>query len=123
MATGISVHGMAYPDTPGAGASQWEEMAGVSPLSPLVGGPGFDASGSHLPYNIDGARSRVVSNDVPDSRPVAAGGMLLDDWRDLLNFRGSPVPWLLVLTLAMVGFAQFRIQARAGKAKGSFALG
>lgn len=124
MATGVSPHGMSWPDVP-AGASQWEAMSGVSPLSPAVGGPGYDVTGSHLPYNIEGARSRIVSQDAP--APALGGGHpgshLLDDWRDVFNWKGSPIPWLLLLTLTMVGFAQFRVQARAGKLKANAALG
>jgi hypothetical protein len=122
MATGVSQRGMTYPDVP-AGASQWEAMSGVSPMSPAVGGPGLDGSGSHLPYNVDGARSRIVSNDAQVNIAPAAGAHLMDDWRDVFNWKGSPIPWLLLLTLVMVGFAQFRVQARAGKASGSLALG
>jgi hypothetical protein len=119
---GVSPHGVAYPDTP-AGASQWAAMSGAHPMSPLVGGPGLDASGSNLPYQVDGARARIVSNDAQLNIGPAAGGRLLDDWRDVFNWKGSPIPWLLLLTLVMVGFAHFRVQARVGKGSIHAALG
>jgi hypothetical protein len=124
MATGVinNPGGVAAPaDVYGAGADSWAAMTGVSPLSPAVGGPGY--GGQALPYDVDGGRSRIVTNDVPATMHVAAGGSLLDSWQDVLNWRGSPIPWLLLLTLVMVGFAQFRISARAGKASGNISLG
>lgn len=124
MATGVinNPGGVASPaDVAFAGADAWEQMTGVSPMSPAVGGPGWNEA--HLPYDVDGARSRVVTNDAPTMIPVAAGASTLDSWKDVFNWRGSPVPWLLLLTLCMVGFAQFRIQAKAGRIKGGVALG
>jgi hypothetical protein len=130
MATG-TVHqsgGVASPaDLPFAGAAEWSAMTGVSPMSPLVGGPGLAGGGGQasLPYNVDGARSRVVTNGTagPVGAADAAGMNLLDDWRDVFNFRGSPAPWLLLFILVMLGLMQLRVSARAGKAKGNIALG
>lgn len=123
MATGVvnQSGGVAAPsDVPFAGADQWSQMTGVSPMSPLVGGPGLGTA--NLPYNVDGARSRIVSNDAgPDT--AAPHLSVLDDWRDVLNFRGSPMPWLLLLMLVMLGFMQLRIHARAGKASANAAIG
>ncbi|HXU61113.1 MAG TPA: hypothetical protein VN962_05385 [Polyangia bacterium] len=113
---------MAYPDVP-AGASEWSRMTGVHSMSPMVGGPGLDGSGSGLPYNVDGARSRVTTNDAAVNYAPAMAAHTLDDWRDVFNFKGSPIPWLLLLTLVMVGFAHFRVQTRVGKASANVALG
>jgi hypothetical protein len=115
--------GVAVPaDVQMAGVGAWEQMTGVSAMSPLVGGPGMN--GGSLPYNVDGARSRIVSNDAATVDPVLGpGANMLDDWRDVLNFRGSPVPWLLLGTLVIVGFMHLRVEARAGKARGNIALG
>lgn len=125
MAYGVNQDpgGLASPaDVAGAGVGAWEQMTGVSAMSPLVGGPGMN--GSALPYNVDGARSRIVSNDSATTDPVMGpGASLLDDWRDVFNFKGSPVPWLLIGSLIIVGFMHLRVQARAGKARGNIALG
>lgn len=114
---------MAPADVPYAGADAWSQTTGVSPMSPLVGGPGMiGAGGSQLPYNVDGAHSRIVSNGADPVVQDPASGVL-DDWRDVVNFRGSPIPWLLLFILVMVGFMQLRVSARAGKVAGNVALG
>jgi hypothetical protein len=48
---------------------------------------------------------------------------MLDDWRDLFNFRGSPMPWLLLFGLAMLGFMDVAVRARVGPARASAAVG
>jgi hypothetical protein len=132
MATGLSASGgggiMAPADVRGAGEFEWATVAGVPPTSYLVGGPTFDG-------DVDRGRSRIVTT--PDGQVgPATGGLaatpdgstpgveLVDTWRDLFNFRGSPMPWLLVLALVMLGFMQFRLSARgrAGRARGSGSL-
>jgi hypothetical protein len=127
MATGIvdDPGGVMSPaDVHYAGVDQWERLTGMSPFNPLVGGPGYDVTGSGLPYNVDGARSRIVSTGADVITPMGGPGVhLLDDWRDAFNFKGSPVPWLLLFSLAILGFMQLRVSARAGKAKGNIALG
>lgn len=129
MATGIvnQPGGVAAPaDVAFAGADQWSQLSGMSPMSPLVGGPGYSGvvagNAGPMPYNVDGAHSRIVSND---AAPDAAQPHLsvLDDWRDVLNFRGSPIPWLLLLMLVILGFMHLRIQARAGSAHVHAAIG
>lgn len=125
MATGVvqDSGGVAAPtDVYMAGAGAWEQMTGVSAMSPLVGGPGLGRG--DMPYNVDGARSRIVSNDAATVDPVMGpGANVLDSWRDVLNFKGSPIPWLLLLSLVIVGFMHLRVEARAGKARGNIALG
>lgn len=124
MATGTLYQsgGVAGPtDVPYAGFAEWEQMTGVSALSPLVGGSG---GRSDMPYNVDGARSRVVTTGqgMAAQAPDGPGVSLLDDWRDAFNPQ-SPAFWVLMLLLAMIGFMQLRVSARAGKAKASAAIG
>lgn len=125
MATGVTHQpgGVMSPADVGyAGASQWEQMTGMTAISPLVGGPGF--GDGTMPYNIDGARSRIVTTGAGAMGPMQGPGVdLLDDWRDVFNFRGSPAPWLLLLMLVILGFMQLRVSARAGRAKGNIAIG
>jgi hypothetical protein len=113
---------MSPADVHFAGVDAWQRMTGMSPMSPLVGG--FGGGDGTLPYNVDGA-SRIVSTGAAGSMSGVGGpGVhLLDDWRDIYNFRGSPAPWLLLLILVMLGFMQLRVAARAGAAKGNIALG
>jgi hypothetical protein len=129
MATGTVYQsgGVAAPsDVPYAGASEWERMTGMSAMSPLVGGPGVPGGAPVMPYGVGERGSRIVSNGTAGNAamdPSGPGVALLDDWRDVFNFRGSPVPWLLLLSLVMLGLMQLRVSARAGKAKGDIALG
>jgi hypothetical protein len=123
MATGAAYQpgGVAAPsDVPYAGAAEWAGMTGVHPSSPLVGAGG----GGNLPYNVDGSRSRVITTESTMTRAADDPGLaVLDTWRDVFNFRGSPAPWILLLALVMLGLMQLRISARAGKARGNIALG
>lgn len=109
---------MSSADVQGAGVDAWTRTAGIPPTSALVGGPGDPTDAWHLPYNVDRGRGRIVTNDAPTG-PVGGPGVgLLDDWRDIINWRHSPVPWLLIFTLAVVGLMQFRVMVRAGGRKG-----
>jgi hypothetical protein len=128
VAYGVTESGgvMAPTDVAGSGDYEWAKMAGVSPTNPLVGGPGWGAD----PFDPDRGRSRIVTTPDGGAGPATGGIMApagelaqLDDWRDLFNFRGSPMPWLLLLALVMLGFMELRVQARAGGARASAALG
>lgn len=109
-------------DVRGAGDAEWANLTGISPDHPLVGG------GSNMPYNIVSENSRIVTTPAGQSGAASTGGLAssptnsfaaegikqLDDWRDLFNFKGSPMPWLLILALAVLFFAHASVQARAG---------
>jgi hypothetical protein len=129
MATGTLYQsgGVAAPsDVPYAGADEWSRMSGMSPLSPLVGGPGVPGGAPVMQYTVGEKGSRMVTNGTVGSTAMDPGGpgvALLDSWRDVFNFRGSPVPWLLLFSLIMLGLMQLRVSARAGRAKGDLALG
>jgi hypothetical protein len=113
----------ATPDIPGLGPLSWAEMAGMSPEHPMVGGPDIAGLGA---FDVDRGRSRIVSlPDVgPTAGPVAGPGVnLIDDWRDLFNFRGSPMPWLLLGSVVVLGLMQLRISARVGKSNIKTAIG
>lgn len=121
---------MAPADVRGAGEFEWATIGGLEPTNPLVGGPSYTDG----PLQPDRGRNRIVTTPDGNSGPATSGvaaspdGMAqLDDWRDLFNLKGSPMPWLLILALAMLGFMQFRLAARAsaGRARlgGKLALG
>jgi hypothetical protein len=117
---------MAPADVIGAGEAEWARTSGIAATHPLVGGPSWGSD----PFDPDRGRSRIVTTSDGAAGPATGGIMApagelaqLDDWRDLFNFRGSPMPWLLVLALVMVGFMELRVQARAGGARASAAIG
>lgn len=116
---------IAPPDVRGAGEMQWSTVSGMEPTSPLVGGPHVEGLGR---FDVDRGRSRIVSipgatDPATGSGAGAPGVELLDDWRDLFNFKGSPMPWLLLLALAALGFAQLSVAARVGPAKAAAGIG
>lgn len=112
---------VASPDVPAAGELSWSTMSGIETGHPLVtgqrGGPAFDPDAG---FRI---ASLPPGETVPGAAAGAPGVELLDDWRDLFNFKGSPMPWLLLLSLAALGFVQFSIAGRAGPAKAGASLG
>lgn len=133
MATGLTSDGgvMAPADVRDAGELEWSTTSGVSPTNPIAsrGRPDFG-------FDPDWGRGdRIVTTPEGNVGGPAGGGVmatpdgvqLLDDWRDLLNFKGSPMPWLLLGALIFVGFMSFRVEARARagarRASASAALG
>lgn len=128
MPTGMirSSGAIAPPDVRGAGEMEWSTISGASPESLEVGGPYVEGLRS---WDADRGYSRVITT-VPGAREPASGAgagapgvELIDDWRDLFNFRGSPMPWLLLFALAMLGFAQLGASARVGPARASASVG
>lgn len=109
---------MSGADVAGAGQDAWSRVAGVPPLSVLVGGPGHPDDPISPAYNVSRLANRIVTQDATPGPLTGPGIELLDDWRDTLNFRGSPVPWLLLMTLGIVGLMQFRLMVRAGGKRG-----
>lgn len=110
-------------DVRGGGSMEWAAMIGVAPDHPLIGGSGSRA------YNVaeDQQNTRIVTTPAGQSGAASHGGLAavpdgmggkavnqLDDWRDLFNFKGSPMPWLCLIALAVLFFAHASIQARAG---------
>lgn len=130
MATGMTEWSgaVAPTDVANQGEHSWATVSGMSPSHPLVGGPHIGGLGS---FDVDRGRSQIVT--LPDSGGAAApwtgvmagapGVHLLDDWRDLFNFKGSPMPWLLLLALAAVGVAQLSVAGRVGPLRASAAAG
>lgn len=109
---------LAPVDVQGAGSLSWAEVAGVRPSSPLV------SDGNQLGWDVN---PRIVTTPrgqagpatggliaTPDGAGVDNGLAQLDDWRDLFNFKGSPVPWILLISLGVLTFAHASVQARAG---------
>ncbi|MFL5901241.1 MAG: hypothetical protein ACJ75S_08600 [Solirubrobacterales bacterium] len=105
----------------------------MSPTNPLASRSRTDYGG----FDPDHARGdRIVTTPEGQAGPATDGVMagadlpgvaVLDSWHDLFNFKGSPMPWLLLLALLFLGFMQFRVDARARagrtRASASAALG
>lgn len=134
MATGLTEFsgGFATPDVPGGGEADWTRLAGLPPTHPMVGGPDVAGLGQ---YDVDRGRSRtgaITSLPASEGGGTATwtgslagvpGAEIFDDWRDLFNFRGSPMPWLLMFALAALGLMQLAISGRLGPARASVAVG
>jgi hypothetical protein len=117
MATGLIQNSggvLAPADVVGGGQDAWSRVAGIPAYSAIVGGPGHPDDQWRMPYNVDRSRGRIVTNDAPDAAAGPGTGML-EDWKDILNVKHSPVPWLLLLSLLVLGLMQFRVMARVGK--------
>jgi hypothetical protein len=118
---------LAAADVRGGGDMEWAQLTGIKPGHPLIS--------PHENRN----ENRMVTTPAGQSGPAGTGGVMatpdgaipglnqLDDWRDLFNFKGSPMPWLLLIALGILFFAQASIKARAGafgrSASASAALG
>lgn len=127
---------IAAADVRGAGNMEWASLVGVPASHPLVasgGGtmPGVDPDFPNrrivtLPEGQSGSAATGGLAAVPDGEAQAAISMI-DDWRDLFNFSGSPMPWIFLIALGIILFAQASIRARAGafgrEATASAALG
>ena len=140
MATGLDpAYGgavIAAADVRGAGSMEWASLIGVPPGHPLVSSGGGVMPG----VDPDFPNRRVVTLPEGQSGSAASGGLaatpdgmgggaiaMIDDWRDLFNLQGSPMPWLLLIAFGILIFAQLSIKARAGafgrQAAASAALG
>lgn len=123
---------IAPADVRGAGEAEWQTVSGMSPGNPLVGGPRVAGLGA---FDVDRGRGShpmpgMVTMPGEGGAQPWTGAMagvpgveLLDDWKDLFNFRGSPMPWLLLLALAALGVAQLSISGRVGPIRAGGSVG
>lgn len=119
--------GAVAPGDKGDGEMSWQTVSGMNPGSPMVGGPHVPGLGM---FDVDRGRARIVTLPGEGGAAPWTGAMagvpgveLLDDWRDLFNFKGSPMPWLLLLALAALGVAQLSISGRVGPIRASAGAG
>jgi hypothetical protein len=112
MATGQGQGGglFALPDMPELGASTWAEMSGVHPDSPLVGGRGTPSGGVDPDFKY-----RRVAVATPDGMPVGQRA----HFSEVMNFSGSPMPWLLLAALAYFGLVHLHLAGRLGPYRAS----
>lgn len=101
------------PDVRGAGSMEWGQMVGVSVDHPLVAA---SDRGSNL---ISDRWSRVVTRPLgqtggpagetiatPEGKPNYIG-----DWRDVFNFKGSAIPWLLIFLIIIFYLSHLKLRA------------
>jgi len=100
-------------DLRGAGPMEWAGMTGIDASHPLVTG------GGELNNNINERWNRVVTQPYGQAGPASDtiatpdGGVTgMNHWRDIFNFHGSSVPWLLALLVAIVFFSHLKLSAR-----------
>jgi hypothetical protein len=127
---------MAPADVRGAGELEWAETSGVRPTNPLVGGPQWPG-GAFGGADVDVDRGRSILVTTPEGQAANTGGIMVPvghpgmgpiaNWREMFDFRGSPMPWLLLAALILLGFMEFRLQARAragrGRGRAELAMG
>lgn len=109
MATGqdTAVRGVfAVPDVPSLGPMTWAEMGGVHPDSPLVGGRGSPTGGVDPDYKY---RRVAVGSTAATATATPVG-----HFSELLNFRGSPMPWILLAAIAYLGLVHVSVAGSAG---------
>ncbi|MTD43847.1 hypothetical protein GKE82_05890 [Conexibacter sp. W3-3-2] len=100
---------MATTDVRGAGEGEWAALTGMPATDPLVGAH----SPSGLPYDVDGAKSRVVTTGAGSAGDLAA--RQLDDWRDVMNWRDSPIFWIALMSVLAFGLVSLSFGVKVGK--------
>lgn len=116
---------LAPADVPHAGDQEWASVAGIPPGHPLVAGPQSTAAGGPG-IDVDAARGLTVTQggvSAPQADMGGAATASFDDWRDLLDWRNSPAPYIAVATLAMIGLIAARVEIRGGPANVRASLG
>jgi hypothetical protein len=104
----------ALPDDPSLGAQTWAQMSGVHPDSPLVGGRGAPSGGIDADYHY-----RRVAVASPAQQPVGQRAHA----SEILNFRGSPMPWILLAALGYLGLVHLHVLGKIGPYSGSAGVG
>lgn len=136
MATGrgTSENGgvFAAADVRGGGDMSWAALTGLSPGHPLISAGGLEGvrgyGNTQRMVTTPAGQAGAATGGVMATPDGAAHGLAqIDSWRDLFNFKGSPTPWIFLIALGILVFAQLSIKARAGafgrSASASAALG
>ena len=89
----------------GAGVSDWASLVGMD-----IADAGVEHLGGADPFLDPMATSQRVA-----TTQTAAEFSGVQHWSDILNWRNSPMPYLLVLVLFMLGVIQLQVAARLGR--------
>src|SRR5438270_103472 len=93
---------MSQPDVPDVGLGQWAAVSGMHPDDPLVGGRGGMVGGT-----------RRVARAAPDQTALPGAENIQGHYSQLLNFKGSPMPWLLLAAIAYLGLVHLHVAGGA----------
>jgi hypothetical protein len=108
----------ARPDVPALGPATWAEMSAVHPDSPLVGGRAPYSGGIEPAFNL-----RRVALAAPNPSPHPGAEGIQGHPSELLNFKGSPMPWILLAALAYLGLVHLHAAGRFGATRVSASSG
>lgn len=108
MAAGLGQFQGAFasPDDRFDGVEDWTALSGMNP------------GDAHVDRSLGGgdpfATPEVISQRVSTTHtPAEISGA--QHWSEVLNWRESPMPYLIVLVLLMLGFVQLQVAARLGR--------
>lgn len=94
----------ARPDVESLGLETWAQMGGVHPSSPLVGGRGAPDGGVDPDYQF--RRVALSASGTHGQAPSHVS--------EILNFKHSPMPWLLLAAIAYLGLVHLHVNGSAG---------
>lgn len=108
MSMGLGQHAgeFASPDFPDFGIATWDQMSGLDVDHPYVGGP---VVGGFSPDSEGTGLVRMAAGDTP----AEISGV--QHWSELLNWRESPLPYFLGLSLLFFGLLSLQVHARVGR--------
>jgi hypothetical protein len=114
MATGQYQTGGLFsrPDVETLGIATWADMTGVDPNSPLVGGRNVPTGGVEPQYKY-----RRVALAAGPSTPTGHAPMHAH-FSEILNFRHSPMPWLLLAAILYLGLIHLHVTGQVGAGVG-----
>lgn len=110
MATGM-LQGPVFewPAQPETGYDTWAAMSGMQPGHPLVGGnagrPGYEG----------GQRQVAIADPATNATLGAASGSPASaHFSEILNFKGNPIGWVLLFSIAYLALTHMHMRAGAG---------
>ncbi len=89
----------------GAGVSDWASLIGMD-----VDAGGVEQVGGVTPLLDPMATSQRMA-----TTPTAAEHSGVAHWSEILNWRDSPMPYLLLVVLLMLGVVQLQVAAKLGR--------
>ena len=101
-------------DVRGAGSMEWGDLIGIQADDPMVSG--YANNPEQNPWGrvitTSGGQAGPASDVIATPEGSAPAG--IDSWRDLLNLKGSPTPWILILLIAGLFLIHFTVNVQGG---------
>jgi len=98
----------ASPAFPDEGPLTWAQVSGMHPGDPYVAGPAIGGFGVVSNQDLGVAHVATGTTD-----PHMSGGR--QHWSELLNFKHSPMPYLALAAILMLGLVQIQVAGRIGR--------